>query len=379
MEDNSNPATTEDVNTLCHVLDRFGLSVIDKETENQLFSPLCALLAIGPLVYFDNYPRARLFEWLGLDPAMSDDVFANALASLGRGFEAGERNCMYWAVAYPRGVAMPVDVTYLRDRVGVRLVETTFPDPGTAILNQAVSETTHGRISEVVSGATERALFLVNAIYLRRGWQKHLGEVAESRWLLPDSCYRWEFSGAEGMFKYAETETHIYVAIPYRDPGCEMEIYLTRDRAKLPIGLTVDDMESLRNEAKSVKMVLFIPLWEDEAVLDVTEMLLVKAGISYQPPTHDRMNIRQKVNIDVDEWGTEAAAATCVDCPDSCPLPKRWPNPFIVNRPFVYTVRTGSVTEFMGYFYKPKDCCVPCDTTQLGDTIESDGYDSAGE
>ena len=343
-------------NTMGHVLDRFGLCLIDKERENQIFSPLGAFLALGPLVYFKDYPRRKLFKWFGLDPATSDDQFADFLKSLGRGFEEGEGNRMFWAVAYPRRIPMPVnDLPYLRDRIGVCLVETTFPEPGTALINKAISEATNGKIQKAVSGASERSLFLVNAIYLHRYWKECLSERRADKWLLPDSSSYLDFAGAEGRFKYAETKAYIYVAIPYarKYHGCEMEIYLTRDRAKLPIGLTVDDMESLRKKAKPRKMSLFIPLWEEEAKLDLSEILAVKAGIMYNPPTHDAMEIGQLVKIAVDEDGTEAAAATYVCCVDSLPEVRRWPNLFVVNRPFIYTIRTGSVTEFMGYLYNP--------------------------
>ena len=96
-------------------------------------------------------------------------------------------------------------------------------------------------------------------------------------------------------------------------------------------------------------MKIFIPKWDDTVKTDIKE-LFNRIGSDVDFSDWESIRIEQKAFIKVDEYGTEACAVTDVDGLDDLDLR---PKDLVVNRPFIYTIRTNNITEFMGYFYKP--------------------------
>ena len=83
--------------------------------------------------------------------------------------------------------------------------------------------------------------------------------------------------------------------------------------------------------------------------------LLSKAGVVF-PQGVGVLQIKQSARIYVDGYGTEACAAAVGYDEDGCVLDG--PISFLefkVDRPFIYAIRCGPVTEFMGYLYKAED------------------------
>ena len=338
-------------------LDRIGLEVIKDKEENSIFSPLGAALAVGLLVYVYDNPPPELWDWLGVDRDTSDPDFADSLKVLGDEFKSRKENALFWEYAVYRGARLSDRcVEYVKKRMGVPIFVTDFPSPGETVINQAVEKATRGKITRVLSGVNPLSRLPISAVYLNRFWRTTLPLRKTFDWLLPDSSHPATFVGGECELKYASTSSYHYLALPYSD-GSEMEIYMTKSRSRLPTELSVDDMSVLRERAKPWKTCLYIPLWEYDYERNVLSDL-TKAGVVF-PNSPDMVAVQQKADIFVDGHGTEAAACTFAI---AVARGARRRDPFYfwkfkVDRPFIYTIRSGEVTEFMGYLYDIERAC----------------------
>ena len=136
--------------------------------------------------------------------------------------------------------------------------------------------------------------------------------------------------------------------------GSVMEIYLTTSRKELPTSLTVDKMSMLRSSAEYKPLKLSIPRWQSESSMELQGQL-AKAGVDLQLSGVNELVIQQTAKVSVTERGTEAAAVTAVWQAKGLVRYKPKFVPFKVDRPFIYTIRTGPVTEFVGYVYDVTD------------------------
>ena len=336
-------------------LDRVGLAAIQDPEDNRIYSPLSTLMATGLLVFTeeDEALRRCLLEWWGVNSETTDDEWADVLRWMGITWRAGLGNRIYWQyVVHEMAEISTRCAEYLEKRIGVPILVTTFPDPAASIVNEGIVNATNGMIKACIpANLSSESRVIANAVYLKRSWGFKIKSHRKCReWLLPDEELPIFFFVGRGNFRYASDDSYHYLALPYRKyEDSVMEVYMTKHRSKLPLGLTVPEMNSLRSKAKSVKMTVFVPNWEATSEIDVMSDL---ASIGYLPPSLVFLNQTAKVKVDC--AGTEAAAATVCGSEDCLTKEPRMKKPFYVNRPFIYTIRCGSVTEFIGYLYRPE-------------------------
>lgn len=340
-------------------LDEIGLKAVKKLNNNCVFSPLSAVLATGLSGFFLDGPKIRedLFEWLGVDRDVGCEDFADALKRLGDGFLAHEGSKMFWEVVHAPGFRhcheYALGFEYVMNRMSIPVVSMDFPSPGVSIVNSEVRRVTDGMLDDVLNESMDfkpDSAFFVNAISFKRRWTIPLDSYVAGSWFLPFWSYRVNFIGGIGLFKYASTDSYHYVALPYVSSGeeSELEIFMTKSRWRLPTCLTVDEMNNLRERAEKKRMQVFIPKWDLSSNIDILSQMPKRL---HDAIAHDRANsIIQAARITVDEQGTTARAATIMHA-----VPRgfgcKGHGPFYVNQPFVYAVRRGRVTEFIGYVY----------------------------
>ena len=104
----------------------------------------------------------------------------------------------------------------------------------------------------------------------------------------------------------------------------------------------------------SVQMVNYFKKWQIQSIFNDKTVSLYMLSDKPKIVT----DIIHKANIDIDEKGTEAAAATIILLGDGAlrdgydPLnPKKWYIPFFADRPFVFMINNG---DFIGVYTKGK-------------------------
>ena len=339
-------------------LDRLGLEAIQwiSVEENSVISPLSMVLALG-LVGFAcrGDDRARLLEWLGIPGETSDDGLAAKLKFLGDKFKEGRENSMFWGVFTCRDKICQFPETFaniLEKKLCIPLAISEAPNVSKRIVNDAVEEGTRGSIQNFLSGENGKTFF-VNSIYLKREWGFLMMPGDDClEWYLPDSSCQVTFLGSTGFFKVASTEHYQYLSLPLKPKGKEMEIFMTTSRNKLPCGMSVDDMTLLRTQAQPKEMAIYVPNFEIKTSANLTAFVCENGIVFHDLELRDLL-VLHDANIRVEVTGIEAAAATVVVFAESVFVVPPSLSTFWVNMPFIFTIRSGAITEFVGFVYKP--------------------------
>jgi serine protease inhibitor len=292
---------------------------------------------------------------------------------------------------------MPLEQDYLdalasRFAAGVRLVDyRNDPDGAREVVNGWVKKQTAGRIPDLLAEpdvTTLTRLVLVNAMYLKAPWLNPFDAAATtpgrftredgSRVTVPMmNLVRCQGIGICSL-PYAAGAGWRAVELPYLGDSLAMTIIVPDDLAAFERGLTAQKLTritgALRTEPPGTTDVVYdvkvtMPRFGIESRADLAETLIAMgmplafdvatadfSGIS--PIAHETgLYIRKVIhqaNIDVDEKGTEAAAATAVVMatgggPGSREIA------FKVDRPFLFLVRdvpTGAIL-FIGRVTDP--------------------------
>ena len=237
-------------------------------------------------------------------------------------------------------------------------------------LNSWVNENTNGLISKLLDEplGSEARLVLVNTLYFNNKWV-HKFENYATR----DK----EFYGNKGtetvptmhqdeiFLDYGEGSKLKSLTMPYTD-GSVMNIYLPKDDdaniadiiSEMSIEKLTEELEVKREE----KMVnIAMPKFECDYSGSLKEMLQLLGVNKAFDPLGAEFNataegeqlyiskIIQAAKIRCDEEGTEAAAATMADMACGAAPMKEPPIEFIVERPFMYEIKSPSgETLFMG-------------------------------
>lgn len=228
-------------------------------------------------------------------------------------------------------------------------------------VNGWVAEHTHEMIQEIVNEQTissATALMIANAIYLKAKWADPFEQHAT--WSSPFECLdgsRRDVPTMAHMSQYrcARTADFELLRKPYRGGGLEMLIVLpaagrfevVRDR------LAYGALDVARLAASPLLTTLFLPKFSIESAPEVdplirargAEAIYSQSAADVSAMTPDARNPGEEIfvshtahraRIDVDEEGTEAAAATVVEMLAGAAPPK--PYVFRVDRPFLYFV-----------------------------------------
>lgn len=237
-------------------------------------------------------------------------------------------------------------------------------------INAWVAQKTHNKIKEIIKETDAlTALIIINAIYFKQAWENEFDTRKTS---LQD------FNLADGStkqvptmtntedFGYYEDDVFTVVELPYENKINSMYIYLPKFQHTIDDvleAMTIDHDIPLYCKPLSVK--LHMPKFTGEYCMNtdlenaLQDMGMVRAfhygGFDLMTGCSNEIfvsNIVQKTFIDVNEEGTEAAAATMVECERGIHIPNKVVK---VNRSFVYTImdKTTRTNLFTGIMYNP--------------------------
>lgn len=264
-----------------------------------------------------------------------------------------------------------------KDRATIEAVDfATQTEAARQAINAWVDEKTQHKIKELLAPGvldSSARLVLANAIYFKGQWLDPFDKDAtqDQPFHRPDAPdVTVALMHRDARYKYLETDSYQAVELPYVQGDLSMAVWLPRRAEGLAdmereIGAQgiANSLAKLRTSAVD----LFLPrfkLDEQSSLGDALMALGMKdafssradfSGISDQPLSLSAV-VHQAL-VEVDEEGTEAAAATGAIAVTSAivadPTPKKV---FRADHPFVFAIRnhrTGDV-YFMGRMVKPK-------------------------
>ena len=238
-------------------------------------------------------------------------------------------------------------------------------------INGWVEDKTEGKIKDILDQIPGNAvMFLINAIYFKGEWMYQFDEKKTNKqdFILEDGnrVKVDMMDGGELTIPYFENDIFQMIDLPYGDSIFSMSILLPIRNNKVDDIIANLDISSWNDYIKNLtplKMPVQIPRFKIE-FKDSLKNVLIDLGMykAFDPAQADFTKIYKSGGIwiddvihqsfvEVDEKGTEAAAATVVIIEKSS-IGKY----FFANRPFVFVIRDNSTNSvlFIGKMMNPK-------------------------
>jgi len=236
------------------------------------------------------------------------------------------------------------------------------------VINGWVEERTYDKIKDLFSPGNLNGALLVltNAIYFKGDWATQFDEAdtrAAEFHVTPTETVEVDMMNQEGKFNYAETGEAQVLELPYKGDDLSMIIILPNknDIHELETGLTLGTLSEWVFELEPTRLNIYLPKFKLETKYDMgrdlAEMGMPTAftgGADFSGISDGGLYISQVIHqayVDVNEEGTEAAAATGVVMLGAAPMLEE----FRADHPFIFVIRdrdTGLIL-FMGRVVDP--------------------------
>lgn len=242
-------------------------------------------------------------------------------------------------------------------------------------INDWVAEKTKNKILDLIpSGVLSEAtrLVLTNAAYFKAAWAKQFGEAlttSEKFYTLGGAAKPVEMMHVESNFSYYQSEQATAIELPYAGGKFSMVALMPKDGtfSDYQTDLSGKKLSEIIAGLNHGKVNLSFPKFKIESALGLTQALQ-SLGIkdAFDPKLADFSemskekglvitDVLQKAMIDVDEKGTEAAAATAVVVGVTSAPAQEDPTVITFDHPFMFFIRdveTNTVL-FMGRVTNP--------------------------
>jgi len=240
-------------------------------------------------------------------------------------------------------------------------------------INTWVEEKTKDKIKELIKkGSLDRLtrLVLTNAIYFKGNWASKFKEENTKDapfTLLDGSKIDVPMMNQKTDFGYMQTETFQALEMPYVDKELSMLIFLPKETSslsELEQQLTEDNLSNWLKKFHECEVTVFVPKFKMTSEFSLAEVLLSmgmadafsgRADFSAMTGKKDLFisAVIHKAYVDVNEEGTEAAAATAVVMKLTA-ITK--PLVFRADRPFLFLIRDNTTQSilFLGRVTKPE-------------------------
>jgi serpin B len=246
-------------------------------------------------------------------------------------------------------------------------------DQAAKAINEWVEKQTQGKIKDLVNPGIVRGavLVLTNAIYFKSAWQSPFEKSATK-----DMPFHTAAAAAPvpmmhdlGVFGYLKGDGFQALDLTYRGGELSMTIFLPDERnglAALEKKLSAENVAKWLAAIKPEDVDARVPRFKTTAQLSLAETLQAMgmrlafssaadfSGIAGGPLQVS--DVVHKAYVDVNEDGTEAAAATAVVMPTSARPEPATPKVFLADHPFVYLIRhrSSGAILFLGRLMDPR-------------------------
>jgi serpin B len=224
-------------------------------------------------------------------------------------------------------------------------------------VNGWVAEKTHDKISNIIDEQTDFLAAIVNAIYMKAEWNSQFDEEATYKDNFTDrngNENQIDFMHKTAYFNYYLDDDISLIQIPYYG-GLSMYVALG----------DAEKFQSVKDNTQNTCIALSLPKFKIESNFELKTTLQdmgVNLAFNKETAVFDKMltpvpeqfwidDVIQKTYIDVDENGTEAAAATYIGMAATSAVPRE-PIEFKADKPFTYFIcddETGQIF-FMGEY-----------------------------
>lgn len=331
-----------------------------KPGENVFVSPLSASLVLGMTAHgARGRTRDEMVEMLGFGALPQEEVngayrgLIDLLRGLDGGVEMHVANSVWYRREYPFEQAFLADARRYYD---AEVAALDFASPSAAgTVNAWVSNATRGRIATIMEGARpDDVMHLVNALYFKGAWQTRFdrAKTTTAPFHLEDGTVRQvPMMRRQGKVSYAAAPGYQAVELPYARGAFAMTLVLPAPGTG--VDRLVDSLDAAGWEALTGRLLetegvaVGLPRFRLEYGQELDRVLMAlgmraaftdgQADFTGLSPLGRELvvtQVLQKTFVEVNEEGTEAAAATRVSVG-----PTSGPPTVVFDRPFVFAIR----------------------------------------
>lgn len=243
-------------------------------------------------------------------------------------------------------------------------------------INHWVAQSTQEKIKSIIERInSDDVMYLINAVYFKGAWKTPFNEKNTQQrpfTTSSGSTVQVPFMQQNGKLNYMENDTLQMVELPYGNGNFSMFILLPRKgvaMAPFIAQLNETTLGDYVGKMDSVKINLWMPKWQYSYQIDDLKPALSELGmgIAFSPdanfsgmyPSQTPMHISKVIHksyIEVNEQGTEAAAATSIGISVTS-MPVNPPPVMDINRPFIYliTEKSSGAVLFLGSLSNPAE------------------------
>lgn len=248
----------------------------------------------------------------------------------------------------------------------------TAPQKATETINAWVEDKTEGKITDLIApGAlsAQTRLVLTNAIYFKGSWAEQF-DTSQTReapfYISRQDTVQAPLMHRRGEYRYGQYEGVQVLEMPYKGDDLSMVVLLPEGREPLPLEqkLLPETLAAWMKGLRKQEVDVYLPKFTMTSKFELSKALAAmgmplaftqRADFSGMTGGKDLFisQVVHKAYVDVNEEGTEAAAATGVEMRVTA-LPMQ-PPVFRADRPFVFVIKdngTGAIL-FMGRVVKP--------------------------
>ena len=316
---------------------------------------------------------------LSLDQERLHPAYAELRSTINKAQESGEVSLSLANSLWPQKDYTFLDtyVSLVKQNYGVSITPVDYKtnrETARLTINSWVEDETQHKIRNLIQpGILDplTKLVLVNAIYFKGNW---LHQFEENRtkvapfYLLSGKQILTPMMNQKKSFRYAEFESLQVLELPYVGDRLSMIVLLPREKdglKQLEQSLSVKNLENWKSSLKKRETLVYLPKFRmsfdfrvDQLLksLGMTDAFNKKAnfkGMSLELPGLLIKAVIHKAFVEVNEEGTEAAAATAVVMRPKG-IPEK-PLVFRADHPFLFMIceqQTGSIL-FMGRVADP--------------------------
>lgn len=315
---------------------------------------------------------AKALELKGMSLQQINSNFTDLKASLENPDSQVQLNIANSLWADKNSILKPEFIKNNQDFYQAKVTNINFADANApSIINNWVKQNTEGKIEKIVDQIQPaQVLFLVNAIYFKGNWTKEFEQEKTQNYpfyLSSGEEKQHPMMSQSGEYKYYETDKFQAVSLPYGDGRVSFYVFLPKQNSNLTSlyeNLSAANWEKWMSQFEQREGSIRLPRFKMDyeatlkdalSALGMEEAFSNNANFSEMGNNLKISQVKHKTFVEVNEKGTEAAAATSVGIRMlSAKLPQK-PFEMIVNRPFFCTIRdnqTGTIL-FMGSIVEP--------------------------
>ena len=360
---------------------RFGLELFqtilknEDSTKNVMISPLSATLALAMTYNGAAGTTKTAFENVFHFNGLSSDEINQSMYDLCSALTSVDQQVILKianSIWYRNTFAVETDfINTDKKYYDAEVKALDFSNPGSKdIINNWVDNQTGHKIPTIIDNiyATD-IMFLINAMYFKGNWKSRFdkAQTANKPFYLPDGeTKNVPTMSQEGTFAVLYNDLFTAVELPYGRGNFSMILMLPKEEKSLETletDLTDENWQTwLDNFSEPSKIIIQLPRFKFEYGRSMADDLSrLGLGIAFTDQADfSKINpnswlkisrVKQKTFIEVNEEGTEAAAATVVAVGYTSALP----NLIAFNRPFIFVIKekyTGAIL-FIGRVTDP--------------------------